>query len=112
MSATNTDLGDASSARPYTSVFDSYPRGIRGSNLVEGTQVLINSWSDCDYILRYSAICIYIITVLAVILMLSIFFKFPAIVLALTVTLLTLISIYASLLVSKKSCFEAIGMRS
>ena len=99
----------ASSAGAGSTVFDNYTRGIRG-NVVRGVSDFLGTWSDCERILRYSVIISYIITFLIVLLLLAIVFKFNSTFLILLTCAITIISMYQSLLVSKKSCYAALGI--
>lgn len=90
-------------------VFDNYTRGIRG-NVVRGVSDFLGTWTDCERVLRYSVVISYIITFLVVLLLLAIVFKFNSTFLILLTCAITVISVYQSLLVSKKSCYTALGL--
>lgn len=91
-----------------TSVFDSYNRSIRG-NIVRGATSLMNTWSDCDYILRYNRICVYIVTVVLVFTLFALLLKWSNTLVMVLLAIVTFISIYNSLLISKPSCFNILG---
>lgn len=92
-----------------STVFDNYTRGIRG-NVVRGVSDFLDTWTDCERVLRYSIVISYIITFLVVLLLLAIVFKFNSTFLILLTCAITVISVYQSLLVSKKSCYTALGL--
>lgn len=91
-----------------TSVFDSYNRSIRG-NVVRGATSLMNTWSDCDYILRYNRICVYIVTVILVFTLFALLLKWSSTLVMVLLAIVTFVSIYNSLLISKPSCFNILG---
>jgi hypothetical protein len=87
------------------SAFDAFTSSIR-SNVVKGAQSLVNSWSECAYVLKYTRYTSYIITVLMVFVVLAIVFSWGRTV-VLTLSIVTILcAAFQSYLVSQDSCFR------
>lgn len=92
-------------AQINASVFDTFSTSLR-NNVVRGAQSLVNSWSDCAYVIRYSRYTSYVITTLLIFVLLSLVFNWgPAVAMTLSV-IAVICAAFQSYLVSQESCFK------
>lgn len=88
-----------------TSVFDSFTSSIR-NNVVRGAQSLVNSWSECSYIVRYTRYTSYIITVLVLFIVIALIVNWSK-TLVLTLAIITVLcAAFQSYLASQEACFR------
>lgn len=87
------------------SAFDAFTNSIR-SNVVKGAQSLVNSWSECAYVLKYTRYTSYIVSVLLVFVVLAIVLSWGKTI-VLTLSIITILcAAFQSYLVSQDSCFR------
>lgn len=92
-------------AQVNASVFDTFSTSLR-NNVVRGAQSLVNTWSECAYVIRYSRYTSYVITTLLIFVLLSLIFNWgPAVVMTLSVIAI-ICAVFQSYLVSQESCFK------
>lgn len=98
----------STSNAPYSSIFDSYAQGIRG-NLVRGTSDAVDSISACDALMQTSTILSYAITILVIVLFIGVAFSFNYVFLVVLGGIVTIVSVYQSIIMSNKNCNGLFG---
>lgn len=88
-----------------TSVFDSFTSSIR-NNVVRGTQSLVNSWSECAYIVRYTRYTSYVITVLLLFVVIALIVGWSRTIVMTLAIIAVLCSAFQSYLSSQEACFR------
>lgn len=89
------------------SVFDTYSRGIRG-NLIGATDA-VGSISACDSLMQTSTILSYVISVTVIVLLILVAFNFNYVLIVVLMAIVTIISIYQSIIMSNKNCNGLFG---
>lgn len=87
------------------SAFDAFTNSIR-SNVVRGAQSLVNSWSECAYVLKYTRYTSYVVTVALVFVVLAVVFGWGKTIMLTIAIIAILCSAFQSYLVSQDSCFR------
>jgi uncharacterized membrane protein len=88
-----------------TSVFDSFTSSIR-NNIVRGTQSLVNSWSECAYIVKYTRYTSYVITILLLFVVIALIVGWSRAIVMTLAIIAVLCSAFQSYLSSQESCFR------
>jgi hypothetical protein len=88
-----------------TSVFDSFSSSIR-NNVVRGAQSLVNSWSECAYIVKYTRYTSYVITILTLFVVIALIVGWSRTVVMTLSIIAVLCAAFQSYLASQESCFR------
>lgn len=91
-----------------TSIFDNYARGIRG-NVVQSTSDALDSITKCDNLMKTSTILSYVVSVVAILLLIAVAFNFNYAYTVILAAIVTIVSIYQSILFSSKKCNGLFG---
>lgn len=94
-----------------TSVFDSFTSSIR-NNVVRGAQSLVNSWSECSYIVKYTRYTSYIITVLVLFVVIALIVNWSKTVVLTLAIITVLCAAFQSYLASQDACFRVFNTAS
>lgn len=87
------------------SVFDTFTNSIR-NNVVRGATSLVNSWSECAYVIRYTRYTSYVITILLLFVVISLIVNWGKTVVLTLSILAVLCAAFQSYLVSQDACFK------
>lgn len=85
------------------SVFDNYARGIRG-NVITDTGDALDSMTKCDQLIRTSTVLSYVISIMVILLLIGVAFSFNYTFLLILVGIVTIVSVYQSIILSNKDC--------
>lgn len=87
------------------SVFDTMTSSIR-NNVARSAQSLVNSWSECAYVINYTRYTSYVLTVVLVFTLIALIFKWNIGIVWTLVLIANLCTAMLVYLVSQGSCFK------